>query len=82
VREHLASLLDEGGDRCRPLVLPGHADLQNLLGLLPSGLAAKRRQAKGDARCIRGLADPVALAHAEQRFDGIGADRHSHLIEP
>ena len=61
MREQLASLLGEGGERRRKLVLPGHTDLEDLLGLLPSWQAAKRRQAKGDARGIRGLADPVTL---------------------
>jgi hypothetical protein len=82
MRENLASLLGQGRHCLSELVLPGHTDSQDLLGFLPRRRPAKRRQPKGDASRLRYFAHPVALAHSEQRLDGIGADWQSHVIEP
>ncbi len=82
VREHLAPLCRQGGQPSSALVLSGHTDLKDLLGVLPSRHPAKGRQAQGDARGILGLAHPVLLGPPEKRCDRIGTDRQSDVIEP
>ncbi len=80
--QHLAPLLGQGGELSCNLSLSRDADLQDLLGFLPGGQAAQGRQAEGDASRILRLAHPMALGHPEQRFDGIGTDRQTDVIEP
>src|SRR5437763_9830737 len=82
VRQHLASLLGQGDQWSSELLVSRHADLKHLLGFVASRHTAQGRQAKGDATRIRSLAHPMALGHAEKRFDGIGADRQAEVIEP
>ena len=82
VPQHLAPLLGQGDDLTCDLSLPHHANVKHLLGFLPRGNPAQSRQAKRHAIGIRRLTHPVALGDAEQRFDGIGTDRHTDVIEP
>ena len=80
--EDLAPLLDKRGERRRALMLLGHADLQDLRGLLASRRPTKGGQAKGEASRIVDLAHPMAFAHAKERCDRIGPERHAHVSEP
>ena len=82
ITEHLTSLRGQGDDLACKRLLPGHADLKDLLGFLASGKTAEGRQTKGDSRRILGLTHAVLLGHPKQRFDGIGADRQTDVIEP
>jgi hypothetical protein len=81
MRENLAPLLGQGRPCRSALVWSCHTDSQDLLGFLPRRCPAKRRHTQGDARHIRRLAHPVALAHPAPRFDRSGTDRHAHLSE-
>ena len=82
VPHHLAPLLGQRGELSGASLLSRHTHLQHLLGFLPSENAAEGRQAKRHAICILRLAHPPKLGHAEQRFNGIGADRQADVIEP
>ena len=82
VSEHFTPLLGQGDHLTCKRLLPGHADLKDLLGFLARGNAAQSRQTKGDASRILGLAPPMALGYPKERFDGIGADRQADVREP
>ena len=82
VTQHLASLPGQGGELTGEFLLSRHSHPEHLLGFLPSGNTAQGGQAKCDASGILGLTHPMALGHAEQRFDGIGADWQADVIEP
>jgi hypothetical protein len=80
--QHLVSLLGQGDELTRALLLPGDADLKHLLGFLTSRYAAQGWQAKRYASRILGLAHPMVLGHPEKRCNALGADRHADVIEP
>jgi len=80
VPEHLATLLGQRGELSGELALPCHTDREDLLGFLRVGApqkAGKRR------RCEPHPASgpPHGVGHPKERFDGVGADRQSDLIE-
>ena len=82
VPQHLAPLLAQGGALRGEILLPRHTHPTHLLGFLPRGNAAEGWQAQRKAMRILRLAHPVALGHAEQRCDRLGADGHADMIEP
>jgi hypothetical protein len=81
VPAHLATLLGQRGALSGELALPCDTDREDLWGFLPSRRPAEGRQATGDASRILRLAHPMAFGHPKERCDGVGADRHSDLIE-
>src|SRR5216684_7664167 len=82
VPQHLAPLLAQGGALSGALVLPCHTHPQHLLGFLPRGNAAEGRQAQRHAMRLLRLAPPMALGHAEQRCDRLGADWQADVSAP
>jgi len=82
VPQHLAPLPSQGGAWRGACLLSRHTHLEHLFSFLPRGNTAQGREAKCQAMGIRRLAHPVARGHAEQRCDGIGADRHADVIQP
>src|SRR4029450_8433308 len=82
VTEHLTPLLGQGDDLTCKRLLPGHADVKDLLGFLASGKTAEGRQTRRDASRILGLAHAVLLGDPKKRCDAIGADRQTDVIEP
>ena len=81
VGQHLTPLLGQRGEATDDLLLRSHADLKHLLGFLPGRRAAQGGQAQRDAMGILDRAHPVLLGQAEQRFDGIGAERQADIVE-
>ena len=81
LRPHLAPLLGQGGYPIGEGLLLCHGDLQHLLGFLWRGQTAQRRDAQRHAIGILDRAHPVLLGQPKERFDGIGADRQTHVIE-
>ena len=80
--ENLATLLGQRGEVSGELVLPCHTDREDLVGFLPSRRPAEGWHAQGDASRILRVAHPMVFAHAKERFDEIGTDRHADMIEP
>jgi hypothetical protein len=62
-------------------LLLGNADLEYLLGFSPGGGAAQCGQAKGYPIGILDLSGAVNLGQSEERFDLIGADRQTNLVQ-
>ena len=81
VEQHRTALLGQRGESPGDLLLFRHADLQHLTGFLPCGRAAQGGQAQHEAVGILDLAHAVLLSQAEQRCDGIGADRQADVVE-
>jgi hypothetical protein len=82
VAQHLTPLFGHRGDLTGALVLPRHRHRQDLLGFFSRGHTAEGRETKRHTTCILRLAHPMPLGHPAKRCDGIGADRHAHVIQP
>jgi hypothetical protein len=65
VREHLTPLRGQGDALACKRLLPGHADLQDVLGFLARGKTAEGRQTQGDTSRILGLAHASRLSTRE-----------------
>ncbi len=82
VPQHRAPLRAQGGAGSGELWWPCPTHPQPLLGFLPRGNAAEGRQAQRHALRLLRLAPPMALGHAEQRCDRLGADWQADVSAP